>query len=142
MLEPEYLRGLIGGGLIGAASLLAAAVTGKVPGISGVVSRAIQGASGDRAWRWIFLVGLVGGASAAFAWVPGAADFRPAGPLSLFAAAGLLVGLGTRIGGGCTSGHGVCGLGTGSRASFVAVCVFMATAMAAVFAVRMSGGRS
>jgi uncharacterized membrane protein YedE/YeeE len=122
--------------LIGTASLLAAGATGKVPGISGIVSRALQGIPGDRAWRWIFIVGLITGAWATFTFFPVTAQFRPVGSLALIAGAGVLVGLGTRLSGGCTSGHGVCGIGSGSKSSTLAVIVFMATAVLVVFVLK------
>jgi len=90
---------------------------------------------GDRLWRAAFIAGLV---AAGFLWgffvheIPGREGFG----LGWAALAGLLVGIGTRMGNGCTSGHGVCGLGRRSMRSLVAVCVFMSTGMATVFLVR------
>lgn len=136
MLETDYLRGLVGGVLIGTASLLAAGATGKIPGISGIFSKAFQGASGDRAWRWVFIVGLIGGAAVTFALLPVAATFRPVSSLAVIVVAGLLVGLGTRLSGGCTSGHGICGMGGGSKSSTAATLVFVAVAMVVVFIVK------
>jgi hypothetical protein len=136
MLEPDHLRGLAGGVLVGTASLIAAASTGKVPGISGILSRALQGVPEDRTWRWVYLVGLIAGATATLALLPAAARYRPIGSVAVVAVAGMLVGLGTRLSGGCTSGHGVCGLGAGSKSSLAAVCVFMATAMLVVYALK------
>src|SRR4030095_461991 len=111
---PDYWYGLAGGILIGASSLFAMALTGKVPGISGVFGRLFVQETNDRGWRLIFLGGLIVGAGVAFALVPHARQFQTSG-LSLvnFLIAGILVGFGTRISGGCTSGHGVCGVGRG-----------------------------
>ncbi|PYL45061.1 MAG: YeeE/YedE family protein [Verrucomicrobia bacterium] len=97
---------LIGGILIGLASLLATVLSGKIPGISGVFSFAL--------WQ-------------------SAALFRPMRPLVVMAIAGLLVGFGTRLGGGCTSGHGVCGVGMGAKDSIAATLIFIVTAMMIVF---------
>jgi uncharacterized membrane protein YedE/YeeE len=123
---------LIGGILIGLASLLATVLSGKIPGISGVFGRLLVSATPDKAWRAIFLVGLIGGAALCFTLWESAALFRPMRPLAVTAVAGLLVGLGTRIGGGCTSGHGVCGVGMGAKDSIAATLIFMVVAMVTV----------
>lgn len=123
---------MTGGALIGAASLLAAAVSGKIPGVSGIFEKALFPV-GDALWRWLFVGGLILGAALAFRTFPPAAAFHPAGPLWVHAVAGLLVGFGTRLGGGCTSGHGICGIGLGARDSLVATLIFMASAMLTVW---------
>ena len=133
---PAHLAdGFIGGLLIGLGSILALAATGKVPGISGIVARLLKPLPGDTAWRAAFLAGLVAGAALTFATHPGSAQFRvPDGrSLPVFAIAGLIVGYGTRLGGGCTSGHGVCGCGSGARDSIMATITFMAAGIATVF---------
>jgi uncharacterized membrane protein YedE/YeeE len=127
------LNPLIGGVLIGLASLLATVLSGKIPGISGVFGRLLVPATPDKAWRVVFLLGLIGGAALSFALWESAALFRPLRPLVVMAIAGLLVGFGTRLGGGCTSGHGVCGVGMAAKDSIAATLVFMATAMVTVF---------
>ena len=124
---------LIGGILIGLASLLATVWSGKIPGISGVSGRLLVAATPDKAWRGIFLSGLIGGAALSFALWQSAALFRPMRPLIVMFVAGLLVGFGTRLGGGCTSGHGVCGVGMGAKDSIAATLIFLATAMVTVF---------
>jgi uncharacterized protein len=130
---------LAGGVMIGLASLLVMLATGKVAGISGIFSRVLQPRKGDIVWRVVFLVGLVAGAGLAFRAVEAAAVFRPAGSIGLLIIAGVLVGFGTRIGGGCTSGHGVCGVGRGSKSSIVATLVFVDTGMITVFLLRHTG---
>ena len=130
---------LVGGALIGLGSLLALLATGKVPGISGMLSRLLRPTTGDTAWRVIFILGLVAGAFITFRTVSSAAVFRPSGSLALMAVAGLLVGFGTRIGGGCTSGYGVCGIGMGSKSAFIATLVFIAGGVATVWVVNHSG---
>ena len=129
---------LVGGALIGIASAAVVAINGRIPGISGVCARAMQGVRGDTAWRVVFLVGLVLGAAVAL-WSLAPA-FSPPASLIQIGAAGLLVGFGARLGGGCTSGHGVCGIGRGSRRSIVATMVFMAAGMVTVWVMRHAWG--
>ncbi|WP_411850712.1 YeeE/YedE family protein [Stenotrophomonas sp. LGBM10] len=131
---------LLGGVLIGAAATLLLWLNGRIAGISGMVDGAVAGERGDRVWRWAFLIGLVAAGAAWLAWVPGAAVPRSDFPRPLLVIAGLLVGYGARLGGGCTSGHGVCGLARRSRRSLVAVPVFLLTAMLTTFVVRHLGG--
>ena len=102
--------GLIGGLLIGASASLLLWLNGRIAGISGIVAGATVEPGGDRAWRWLFLAGLLGGAALAFWLVPGSMAFQSDMPWPVFLVAGLIVGFGTRLGSGCTSGHGVCGL--------------------------------
>ncbi len=116
---------LFGGILIGTASAWALALNGKIPGISGLCARILRVESGDIAWRVFFLAGLIGGAALLFELFPNTAAFDMAPPLPLAMFAGLLVGISTRVGGGCTSGHGICGIGRGSLRSIVATLVFM-----------------
>ena len=126
---------LVGGVLIGLASVWLLAASGRIAGISGILHGLFAQPPGDRSWRVLFIVGLV---AAGFAWhaLVAPAPVREGFGLGWAAAAGLLVGFGTRIGGGCTSGHGVCGLGRFSLRSLVAVMVFMATGMAATYVMR------
>ena len=124
---------LIGGILIGLASLLATVLSGKIPGISGVFGRLLVPATPDKTWRAVFLLGLIGGAALSFSLWQSAALFRPMRPLGVMAIAGLLVGFGTRLSGGCTSGHGVCGVGMGAKNSIAATLIFVAVGMATVF---------
>jgi len=131
----SWLPGFLGGSLIGGGSLLALIVSRKVPGVSGVFGRLLLPACSDRIWRLLFLAGLVGGAGLLFFLSDAAATYRiPAGrSLLMFAIAGLIVGFGTRLGGGCTSGHGVCGMGMGAKDSIIATMVFMAAGFLTVF---------
>jgi uncharacterized membrane protein YedE/YeeE len=124
---------VIGGILIGFASLLATVLSGKIPGISGVFGRLLVPATSDKNWRVVFLLGLIGGAALSFALWQSAELFRPMRPLVIMAIAGLLVGFGTRLGGGCTSGHGVCGVGMGAKDSIAATIIFVAVGMVTVF---------
>ena len=133
-VPPVWLHGLAGGCLIGLGSLLALAATGKVPGISGVFGRVLRPKPGDIGWRIVFLLGLIGGAGLMILTNDHAAMYRiPSGRnLAIYALAGLIVGFGTRLGGGCTSGHGICGTGSGARDSMLATAVFMATGILTV----------
>ncbi len=128
-----YLHALVGGILIGLASLIATALSGKIPGISGVFGRLLVPTTPDKSWRVVFLIGLIGGAALSFSLWDSAALFRPMRPLWVMAIAGLLVGFGTRLGGGCTSGHGVCGVGRGQKDSILATFIFVALGMMTVF---------
>lgn len=126
---------LAGGVLIGIASTLLLWLLGRVAGVSGIAAGVLDGSAGERGWRLAFLAGLPLGA-AAWVWVSHAAV--PASGISPWwlLLAGVLVGFGTRLGSGCTSGHGVCGLGRFSIRSAVAVVVFVCTAMLTTFIVR------
>jgi uncharacterized membrane protein YedE/YeeE len=132
MADYTLWHALTGGILIGLGSLLAAALSGKIPGISGVFGRLLAPATPDKTWRFLFLLGLIGGAALSFLLWDSAALFRPMRPLAVMGAAGLLVGFGTRLGGGCTSGHGVCGVGTGAKDSIAATLIFVVVAMVTV----------
>lgn len=128
---------LLGGGLIGLAASVLWLATGRVAGISGMLAGAVLPGEEDRVLRAWFLLGLVaGGMAMGWAW-PGRVAAGGSGlGTGALVLAGLLVGVGTRLGGGCTSGHGVCGLSHGRLRSLVATGVFMAVGMAVVFAAR------
>lgn len=125
---------LAGGILIGLASWLLLASLGKVAGISGIASSALAIGEKDGAWRWAFLGGLIAGGALFAAWL--SPPLIAQRPLPLLIIAGLLVGVGTVLGSGCTSGHGVCGLGRRSIRSLVATCVFMSVGMLVVYAMK------
>ncbi|HBP68507.1 MAG TPA: YeeE/YedE family protein [Alcanivorax sp.] len=127
---------MIGGLLIGASASLLLWLNGRIAGISGIVAGATVEPGGDRAWRWLFLAGLLGGAALAFWLVPGSLAFQSDMPWPVFLVAGLIVGFGTRLGSGCTSGHGVCGLARLSPRSLASVATFMATGILTVFVIR------
>jgi uncharacterized membrane protein YedE/YeeE len=131
---------LCGGVLIGLAATLLLWLNGRVAGISGIVNGVLFRATGDVAWRVAFVLGLVLAAGAYMALVPGAPQPRADFPRWALVAAGLLVGFGTRMGNGCTSGHGVCGIARLSPRSIAAVLTFMATAMLTTFLWRHVGG--
>jgi uncharacterized protein len=117
---------LIGGVLIGAAAWLLWASIGRVAGVSGVAASALVSPR-QEPWRWAFLLPLVVVGGAALWWLPLPTPVQRGNGLLI--AAGALVGVGTVLANGCTSGHGVCGLGRLSRRSMVAVAVFMGSGM-------------
>jgi uncharacterized protein len=124
-----------GGSLIGAAAVLLLWLNGRVAGVSGILAGAIR-AQPDWRWRVAFLVGLAGGAALCYAVAGGPPPARAGFPRALLALAGVLVGFGTALGGGCTSGHGVCGLARLSIRSLVATLVFLVVAIATTFVLR------
>ena len=133
---------LIGGALIGVAALLMLGGLGRIAVVSGVIGGSLRRA-GLSTWRVAFMAGMLVVGGVARAWAPEtlvAADGRP---LWVLAVGGLLVGLGTRVGNGCTSGHGVCGIGLRSRRSVVATMIFMFTSVVTVGVLRLwTGGLS
>ena len=134
-----WLAGLLGGVLIGLSASLLLLLNGRVAGISGIVNGLTRRpGTADWTWRAAFLAGLMGAGGVAMRML-GQQAASPA-PVAVLLLAGVLVGLGTSLGNGCTSGHGVCGLGRLSKRSFVAVLTFMATAISTVGAVRLLGG--
>ena len=127
---------LLGALLIGAASAWLLLADGRIAGVSGIRGGVLRPTPGDWGWRLAFVLGLPAG-FLLHGWLVGApAPVRIEAPALQLVAAGLLVGFGTRLGSGCTSGHGVCGLARGSPRSIAATATFMALGFATVFAVR------
>lgn len=128
----------LGGALIGVASALLLVAHGRIAGISGIAGGLLQRSTPDRAWRVAFLAGLAASGVIAAVVAPGAIG-APVRSIGAVLVAGLLVGFGTRLGSGCTSGHGVCGISRASRRSLIAVATFMTTgAITAILAGRLS----
>lgn len=127
--------GLLGGLLIGLSAALLLWVNGRIAGISGIVGGLLSPAQGETAWRASFLIGMLAG-GATYLLATGGLGVAVQVNTGLMAVAGLLVGFGTRLGGGCTSGHGVCGIGRLSQRSIVATGSFMLAAAVTVFVVR------
>lgn len=119
---------LVGGALIGLAASLLLIASGRIAGISGIVSGLLVGNRGDRAWRAAFLAGLLAAGVALALASPSVVHPSPRSLVPLVVA-GLLVGVGTRLGNGCTSGHGVCGLSRMSVRSLAATVTFVGTGM-------------
>jgi uncharacterized protein len=139
----NWLNALAGGVLIGTSATILLAFNGRIAGISGILNNAIESRLDSlserlrqRVWSLLFLAGMLGGGAIyAYILAPGSipqAEFTP----WIMLGGGLLVGVGTRMGNGCTSGHGVCGLGRLSFRSLVAVITFLVTAMITVFVTR------
>jgi len=126
---------LLGGLLIGLAAAALWLANGRVAGISGIVGNLPSARAGDVLWRIAFLVGLIV-APSVYAALIGVPMIRLEASAPIVIAGGLLVGFGTRLGGGCTSGHGICGLARFSRRSIVATCLFMAAGVITVFVMR------
>jgi uncharacterized membrane protein YedE/YeeE len=122
----------IGGALIGLAAVLLMLLTGRIAGISGIFGGCLSFETGDKGWRIAFIAGLIlAPLTGALAGVPIPDPEMPSNWI-VIVAAGLLVGFGTRLGGGCTSGHGVCGIARLSPRSIAATAIFMAVAVAVV----------
>ena len=138
------LSGFVGGLLIGGAATLLIVLNGRIAGISGVFGGILDGLFGgsrkDLPWRIAFIAGIVLGPALVVSLGGTLPEISLPGPLTLIIVSGLLVGFGTRLGGGCTSGHGVCGMARGSRRSFAATAVFFASAAATVYVVRHLAG--
>ena len=130
-LMPDIVEPLIGGALIGIAAAGLLLLRGKTAGVSGVVEGVVRLEKGELGWKLAFVGGLLAGGLLMKLLRPQSFS-GPSGPIWLAVVAGLLVGFGTRVGGGCTSGHGVCGIGRGSRRAIVATLVFMAAGMLTV----------
>lgn len=133
------LSGLVGGLLIGLSTALLMLFNGRIAGISGIVGGLLARKGSEVGWRAMFAVGLLLGATAYVLTAGEAFPVRVEASLPVMATAGLLVGLGTRLGSGCTSGHGVSGIARLSRRSIVATVVFMGVAVMTVFVVGLVG---
>lgn len=134
------LSALVGGAFIGLAASLLWLTNGRVAGISGIVGGLVPGKAGDISWRVAFLAGLLAvGVVAALVAPTTLAVSSLRGPVVMLFA-GVVVGFGTRLGNGCTAGHGVCGLSRGSPRSLVATLTFMATGIATASLIRVFFG--
>jgi uncharacterized membrane protein YedE/YeeE len=122
----------IGGALIGLAAVLLMLFTGRIAGIAGITGGLISPRTDDRAWRLAFIAGLIAAPLAAALLGHAVAMPKMPGSFVTIAVAGLLVGFGTRLGNGCTSGHGICGIARLSPRSIAATVVFMAAAIIVV----------
>jgi uncharacterized membrane protein YedE/YeeE len=140
-----YLLALSGGCIIGAAAAIFWVLTGRIAGISGIAGGLLSGSAADQPWRMAFVCGLLLGGALFGSVMPGSftpstlvpAAFSSSAGTWLTAFAGLLVGVGTKLGNGCTSGHGVCGIGRLSKRSLAATLVFMAVGFVTVYCIRL-----
>jgi uncharacterized membrane protein YedE/YeeE len=135
------IQALVGGALIGLAASLLLVATGRIAGISGITGGVLFPAPGDVRWRVLFVIGLLAAGLAAAVFAPESIGASPRS-YAVLALAGLLVGIGTRLGNGCTSGHGVCGISRLAPRSIAATAVFMLAGMVAVLVARVLGGAS
>ena len=129
---PEiFIQALIGGAMLGAGALLLMLTLGKIAGISGITAGALLPKGSERGWKLAFLVGLIIAPILTSQLGFGLPEALPGSSIAL-AIAGLLVGFGARLGSGCTSGHGICGIGRLSKRSIVATITFMSAAIVTV----------
>lgn len=135
----SFLLPLTGGLLLGSSAIWLLLSLGRIAGISGIVWGSLAGP--DRGWRWLFLAGLAVGGLMTHWLIGQPIPEESDAPLWIIIISGLLVGWGTRMGGGCTSGHGVCGLGRRSQRSLVATATFMTLGVLTVLVMqRLTGG--
>ena len=127
------ISAIIGGILIGIAAVILLLFNGKILGVSGIVSRAIFKPVLQSIWSWVFLLGLILGAAVYRFIFPGQLMIVIEASPPVLILAGLLVGFGTRLGSGCTSGHGICGIARFSKRSIVATGSFMLFGMMIVY---------
>ncbi len=134
-------RSLGGGVLIGLAASFLLSTNGRVAGISGIVGGLLEPRRDDVAWRLLFVAGLVCGGGMLWLVDPALVRMTLDRSPQALVAAGLLVGFGTRLGSGCTSGHGVCGVSRGAQRSIVATATFMVAGVLTAVVVHLLGGR-
>ena len=139
-MTESALLALLGGGLIGLAASVMLYSVGRIAGISGIVGGILRRPAGDTSWRVFFLGGLLAGGALVTLFAPDVMRGPSARSLLAIGAAGLLVGFGTRMGNGCTSGHGVCGLTRLSGRSMVGTLSFLAAGVITATTVHLVGG--
>jgi uncharacterized membrane protein YedE/YeeE len=142
MTEFTPWSALAGGTLIGLASAVLLLASGRTAGISGITAGLLRPWHGEGIWRWMFIAGLILGTVLYGLFGGNLAAVQIDANTATLTGGGLLVGIGTRLGGGCTSGHGVCGISRLSVRSITATLIFMTTAAAVVFVTRhvLGGG--
>ncbi len=131
-----FLLATLGGSLVGIAAIMMMGLKGRISGVSGILSGTMTESNDERLWRILFIVGIVVGGTIP---VMLSGSFKPPEPetgILMVIAGGLLVGLGTGLGSGCTSGHGICGISRLSPRSIVATCTFMAAGFFCVYLLR------
>lgn len=135
MTEFTPIWSLAGGILIGLSAAGGFFLLGRIIGMTGIMARTLNFDFGESNWRPMFLLGLIG-MPLILSWLAPSPHGFDAPPLTALVIGGFLVGYGSRVGSGCTSGHGICGISRLSKRSIVAVCTFMATAFITVFVTR------
>ena len=136
----DIVMATIGGAMIGVAASMLLLFQGRIAGISGIVGGLLHRPGTDTGWQAIFLTGLLVGGLALMLWAPSTIAPPATRSMTAVALAGLLVGFGVRMGRGCTSGHGVCGLSRLSKRSLVATMSFMATGFATATIIQLIYG--
>ena len=136
MNSQAIIMAAIGGGLIGLAAATLLLLNGRIAGISGIFAGLLSPAAGQTAWRVAVVAGLIAGGAALLVIYPASYPSEITGSPWLMVAGGLAVGFGTRLGSGCTSGHGICGVARLSRRSFAATGTFIATGAVTVWIMR------
>ena len=132
----DFLPALLGGFLMGIASATLYVLNGRILGISGVLGGALKLRTAEARWRWAFVAGMLAAGAGVSLVMPHAFANTIERSTAAYLVAGVLVGVGTQLGSGCTSGHGICGIGRLSKRSIVATVVFMTTGAASVLVVR------
>lgn len=139
-MEPDWLRALCGGLLIGGASVLLLFTNGRIFGVSGILGGVLAPKRDETLWRVAVVLGLISGGVLLDAFYPEAFDAEASRTMGLSILAGLLVGYGTRLGNGCTSGHGICGISRLSIRSIAATVTFGTTGMVTASLMGWLGG--
>lgn len=138
-MELSWMYGLIGGLMIGAAAAIYLLVNGRIMGASGIAGSLVDGTAGSAFWeRAAFIAGVIGVPAVASLFVDMPAT-NVTSNIPLLIVAGVLVGLGTRLGSGCTSGHGVCGMSRLSVRSIIATCIYIGAGVLVIIAARGMG---
>jgi hypothetical protein len=132
----DYYPAITGGLLIGISACVLLLFTGRIAGLSGIINGIIKPEKDELFWRTIFVISLLAGAAIHYYFFSHPAFIKDTFSPYMMLAGGFLVGFGTRLGGGCTSGHGVCGLGRLSLRSLIATITFMLTAVITVYIFR------
>ena len=139
-MEFTLIKPLFGGFLLGLAALSLLFFNGRVAGVSGILGGFLSFKNRDTLWRFAFLAGLVMGGVLLLGTFPETLNFTLKSSPPVVMLAGLLVGIGSRMGSGCTSGHGVCGIGRLSQRSMIAVAVFLSSGIAAAVSIDLIFG--
>ena len=139
-MEFTLIKPLFGGFLLGLAALSLLFFNGRVAGVSGILGGFLSFRKRDTLWRFAFLAGLVAGGVLLLATCPETLDLNLKSSPPAVMLAGLLVGIGSRMGSGCTSGHGICGIGRLSQRSMIAAVIFLSSGIAAAVSIDLVFG--
>ncbi|MBT4356888.1 MAG: YeeE/YedE family protein [Proteobacteria bacterium] len=139
-MEFTLIKPLFGGFLLGLAALSLLFFNGRVAGVSGILGGFLSFRKRDTLWRFAFLTGLVAGGVLLLATCPETLDLNLKSSPPAVMLAGLLVGIGSRMGSGCTSGHGICGIGRLSQRSMIAAVIFLSSGIAAAVSIDLVFG--